>query len=399
MSAGSAFHGFRLWGPARQVRATGLRRISSGAIAVRVTQRIDFRIPIPKARSRGSISPAGEIAVAVAARPRCASSSVIQPPSELPAMWAVPKPAASISRSTASVRASIVESVPGGSGAERPWPGRSTARTSNVSSSRGSIGLKPRHVWPIPWINTSGSPEPPRWWSRCESGTAASLLVRRPLSGHCYHHAPHAQHQPARTQGPPQAQEEGRDARPEVRPGPQAADRGAPAARGMHARVHDNAQEAQLGASQGRPRAPHERDGGHLLHPRRGAQPPGALGGAGPRRPRQGPAGRALQGRPRDARRRRRERPQEGPLAVRREGPLRMPRRAAAGIRPIEPDSMYGSKLVQQIINKVMVDGKKSIAESIVYDALDILSRRTSQDPVPALEESIKQLTPVLEVR
>jgi small subunit ribosomal protein S7 len=76
-----------------------------------------------------------------------------------------------------------------------------------------------------------------------------------------------------------------------------------------------------------------------------------------------------------------------------------MPRRAAAGIRPIEPDSMYGSKLVQQIINKVMVDGKKSIAEGIVYDALDLLSKRTSQDPVPALEESIKQLTPVLEVR
>jgi small subunit ribosomal protein S7 len=60
---------------------------------------------------------------------------------------------------------------------------------------------------------------------------------------------------------------------------------------------------------------------------------------------------------------------------------------------------MYGSKLVQQVINKVMVDGKKSTAERIVYDALDILARRTGQDPVPALEESIKQLTPVLEVR
>ncbi len=60
---------------------------------------------------------------------------------------------------------------------------------------------------------------------------------------------------------------------------------------------------------------------------------------------------------------------------------------------------MYGSKLVQQVINKVMVDGKKSTAEKIVYDALDILARRTEQDPVPALEESIKQLTPVLEVR
>ncbi len=76
-----------------------------------------------------------------------------------------------------------------------------------------------------------------------------------------------------------------------------------------------------------------------------------------------------------------------------------MPRRAAAGVRPVEPDPMYGSRLVQQVINKVMVDGKKSTAEKIVYDALEILAKRTNQDPVPALEESIKQLTPVLEVR
>jgi small subunit ribosomal protein S7 len=76
-----------------------------------------------------------------------------------------------------------------------------------------------------------------------------------------------------------------------------------------------------------------------------------------------------------------------------------MPRRAAAGVRPIDADPMYGSKLVQQVINKVMVAGKKSTAEKIVYDALEILSRRTNNDPVPALEESIKILTPVLEVR
>jgi small subunit ribosomal protein S7 len=76
-----------------------------------------------------------------------------------------------------------------------------------------------------------------------------------------------------------------------------------------------------------------------------------------------------------------------------------MPRRAAAAIRPIEADPMYGSKLVQQLINKVMVDGKKSLAEKIVYDALEVLSKRTNQDPVPALEESIKAVTPVLEVR
>ena len=76
-----------------------------------------------------------------------------------------------------------------------------------------------------------------------------------------------------------------------------------------------------------------------------------------------------------------------------------MPRRAAAGVRPIEPDAMHESKLVQQVINKVMVDGKKSIAERTVYDALDILSKRTNEEPVDALENSIKTLTPVLEVR
>jgi small subunit ribosomal protein S7 len=76
-----------------------------------------------------------------------------------------------------------------------------------------------------------------------------------------------------------------------------------------------------------------------------------------------------------------------------------VPRRAAAGTRPIDPDAVHDSKLVQQLINKVMVDGKKSLAERIVYDALDTVSGRTNSSPVEALEESIKQLTPVLEVR
>jgi small subunit ribosomal protein S7 len=76
-----------------------------------------------------------------------------------------------------------------------------------------------------------------------------------------------------------------------------------------------------------------------------------------------------------------------------------MPRRAAAGARPLDPDSQHGSKLVQQVINRVMVDGKKSTAEQIVYDALDKLSQKTGEEPVLALENSIKALTPVLEVR
>ena len=76
-----------------------------------------------------------------------------------------------------------------------------------------------------------------------------------------------------------------------------------------------------------------------------------------------------------------------------------MPRRAAAQIRPVEPDSLHRSKLVQQVINKVMLDGKKSTAEQIVYDALAILAERSGKDPVESLEASVKALTPVLEVR
>ena len=76
-----------------------------------------------------------------------------------------------------------------------------------------------------------------------------------------------------------------------------------------------------------------------------------------------------------------------------------MPRRAPAQIRPVEPDPVHRSRLVQQIINKVMLDGKKSTAERIVYDALAIVAERTGKDPVEALEASVKALTPQLEVR
>ena len=76
-----------------------------------------------------------------------------------------------------------------------------------------------------------------------------------------------------------------------------------------------------------------------------------------------------------------------------------MPRRAAATIRPTEPDALHKSKLVQQVINKVMQEGKKSTAERIVYDALAIMAEKSGKEPVEALEESIKTLTPVLEVR
>jgi small subunit ribosomal protein S7 len=76
-----------------------------------------------------------------------------------------------------------------------------------------------------------------------------------------------------------------------------------------------------------------------------------------------------------------------------------MPRRARAPIRPVEPDAQHRSRLVQQVINKVMVDGKKSLAERIVYDSLAIVGERTGRSPVEVLDEAIKELTPVLEVR
>jgi small subunit ribosomal protein S7 len=76
-----------------------------------------------------------------------------------------------------------------------------------------------------------------------------------------------------------------------------------------------------------------------------------------------------------------------------------MPRRAAAQLRPIEPDPLHRNRLVQQVINKVMLDGKKSIAEGIVYDALAILGERSDKNPVEQLENGIKALTPILEVR
>jgi small subunit ribosomal protein S7 len=76
-----------------------------------------------------------------------------------------------------------------------------------------------------------------------------------------------------------------------------------------------------------------------------------------------------------------------------------MPRRNQATIRLLEPDSVYRSRIVQQVVNKVMSDGKKSVAERITYDALALVGERTGNNPVEELENAIKQLTPVLEVR
>ena len=76
-----------------------------------------------------------------------------------------------------------------------------------------------------------------------------------------------------------------------------------------------------------------------------------------------------------------------------------MPRRAGAPVRTLEPDPVYSSRLVTQVVNRVMVDGKKSTAERVVYKALDRVGERSGKPPVEVLEQAIKTLTPVLEVR
>jgi small subunit ribosomal protein S7 len=76
-----------------------------------------------------------------------------------------------------------------------------------------------------------------------------------------------------------------------------------------------------------------------------------------------------------------------------------MPRRAEVQVRTPEPDPLYSSALVTQVINKVMTQGKKSVAEQIVYDALKRVGEKTGNPPVDVLEQAIKTITPVLEVR
>jgi small subunit ribosomal protein S7 len=76
-----------------------------------------------------------------------------------------------------------------------------------------------------------------------------------------------------------------------------------------------------------------------------------------------------------------------------------MPRRAEIQVRPVEPDPVYDSVLVQQLINRVMTRGKKSVAEHIVYAALDKVGERSGKPPVEVLEQAVKTVTPVLEVR
>ena len=74
-------------------------------------------------------------------------------------------------------------------------------------------------------------------------------------------------------------------------------------------------------------------------------------------------------------------------------------RRNRATTRVVAPDSRFRNRLVQQVINKVMLDGKKSTAERIVYDALAVVGERTGRTPTDVLDDAIRELTPVLEMK
>jgi small subunit ribosomal protein S7 len=76
-----------------------------------------------------------------------------------------------------------------------------------------------------------------------------------------------------------------------------------------------------------------------------------------------------------------------------------MPRRAEVQVRPLVADALYESQLVTQLISRVMLHGKRSTAEAIVYEALDKVGSKTGRPPVEVLEQAVKTVTPVLEVR
>ena len=76
-----------------------------------------------------------------------------------------------------------------------------------------------------------------------------------------------------------------------------------------------------------------------------------------------------------------------------------MPRRAAAVRRETQPDAKYNNRLVTQLINKILLDGKKSIAEGIVYGAFDIIREKTGREPLEVFQEAMNNVMPVLEVK
>ncbi|SFV53564.1 SSU ribosomal protein S7p (S5e) [hydrothermal vent metagenome] len=74
-------------------------------------------------------------------------------------------------------------------------------------------------------------------------------------------------------------------------------------------------------------------------------------------------------------------------------------RRRKAPVREIMPDPIYGSKILTKFINKIMLDGKKSVAEKIIYSALDIISSRGEKSGIETFNEAIENIKPIIEVK
>ena len=76
-----------------------------------------------------------------------------------------------------------------------------------------------------------------------------------------------------------------------------------------------------------------------------------------------------------------------------------MPRRGSVAKRDVLPDPLYNSKLVTRLINNIMVDGKRGVAQKIVYGAFDIIREKTDKDPLEVYEQAMENVMPLLEVK
>ena len=76
-----------------------------------------------------------------------------------------------------------------------------------------------------------------------------------------------------------------------------------------------------------------------------------------------------------------------------------MPRRGFIAKRDVLPDPLYNSKIVTRLINNIMLDGKKGVAQKIVYGAFDIIREKTGEEPLDVFEKALENIMPVLEVK
>lgn len=76
-----------------------------------------------------------------------------------------------------------------------------------------------------------------------------------------------------------------------------------------------------------------------------------------------------------------------------------MPRRGQISKRDVLPDPIYGSKLVTKLVNNIMLDGKKGVAQKIVYDAFDIIKEKTGNDPLESFQKALDNIMPTLEIK